>query len=209
MAKRAIPIRDLFLLKMNPVIRWLIITDVIYYTAAGLLGPIFAIFITDFIVGGSPAVAGVAAAIFLLTKSIAQLPAGAIMDKICGDKDDFWFMAAGMLVVNLVPLSYLFISTPFQLYITQFIIGLATAFTFPSFMALFTRYIEKDREGTVWSVYFALVDIASAAAAVIGGVIATTVGFNIVIYGVVVVGLISNILYLPILKELRKAPKTC
>jgi hypothetical protein len=59
---------------MNPVVKYLIITDIIYFTAVGLLAPIFAIFITDFIDGGGPAVAGVAAAIYLLTKSIGQIP---------------------------------------------------------------------------------------------------------------------------------------
>ena len=93
MAKRTIPIHDLLLLKMNPVIRFLILADVVFYTGAGLLGPIFAIFITDFIVGGTPAVAGIAIAVYALTKSVAQLPAAAIIDKICGDKDDFSFQS--------------------------------------------------------------------------------------------------------------------
>jgi MFS transporter, DHA1 family, multidrug resistance protein len=206
MARRQLPVADLFLLKVNPVIRFLIITDVIAYSAAGLLGPIFAIFITDFIVGGGAAVAGVAAAIFLLTKSIGQIPVGALIDRICGDKDDYWFMVGGALVSSLVPLAFLFISTPLELYIVQFILGLSTAFTFPSFMTLFSRYVDKAQEGTTWSIYFALVDLAAAGTAAIGGVLATTAGFEVVIYMVTILGFISTVLYLPIKGYLREDP---
>lgn len=207
--RRRIPIQDLLLLKMNPVTRFLILTDVFFYTATGFLGPIFALFITDFIQGGNAAVAGTAAAIFALTKSVMQLPAAAIIDKVCGDKDDFWFMALGMIAVNLIPLSYLFVETPAQLYMAQFALGLATAFTFPSFMALFTRYVEKGREGTVWGVYYTLTDFSSAGAAAIGGILATTIGFEKVILIVSLVGLTGTLLYIPVYRGLKRTPASC
>ena len=73
-------------------------------------------------------------------------------------------------------------------------------------MALFTRYIEKNREATVWGVYYTLIDIAGAAAAAIGGVLATTVGFDVVIYAVVGISLLSTFLYIPIAPSLREKP---
>jgi len=202
MATRRIPIRDLLLLRMSPVVKYLIVSDTVFSASSGLLGPIFAIFVADFIVGGTAAVAGVAAAIFLLTRSVMQIPTAALIDKICGDKDDFWFMATGALISSLIPLAYLFISTPIELYAVQFILGLVTAFTYPSYMALFTRYIDKGREATVWSIYFTLTDLAAAATAAIGGVIATTAGFEAVIYIVVVIGVTGTIFYIPIVPEL-------
>jgi len=206
MKKRQIPIGDFFLLKVNPVIRFLILADVVTYSALGLLGPIFAVFVTDFIQGGTVEVAGIAAAVYLLSKSITQIPAAAIIDKICGDKDDFWFLVCGMVVVNLIPLSYLFVSNPIELYITQFVLGIATAFTFPSFMALFTHYVDNDKAGTTWGVYYTLIDIAQAATAAVGGVLAATIGFEKVIYAVTSVGLLSTLFYIPIAPALRKKP---
>ncbi len=50
--KRAIPFRQFFMSDMNPVIRFLILSDVVWEGARGLLGPIFALFIVDFIEGG-------------------------------------------------------------------------------------------------------------------------------------------------------------
>lgn len=203
-SKRGVPLSDLFLLKMNPLLRFFIMADVVAYAGAGMLAPIFALFIDGFIEGGSAEVAGVAAAIFLFTKSAAQIPAAAIIDKICGERDDFWVLFIGMIVASLVPLSYLFISTPLELYITQFVLGLSLAATFPSFMALFTRHMEPGREATVWGVYYMLIDFSAAAAGAIGGVVAATVGFEAVILGVTAIGLMGALLYLPAEIHLRR-----
>jgi MFS family permease len=151
-------------------------------------------------------VAGVAVAIFLITKSLFQIPAASFMDKVCGDKDDYWFLFAGMVMVSTLPLGYLLISSPLQLYLIQFLMGAATAFTFPSFMAIFTRYVEMDRAGTVWGVYYTLIDISSAATAAIGGVLAATIGFENVIIIVTVIGWIGALLYLPVGPALKKTP---
>ncbi|MBU2565973.1 hypothetical protein KKG46_00235, partial [Patescibacteria group bacterium] len=90
MKKRGINFRDYFLKDINPTVRFLILSDTVLVGASGLLGPIFAIFVQGFIVGGNEAVAGLAAAIYLFTKSIFQIPVAHIIDKIRGEKDDFW-----------------------------------------------------------------------------------------------------------------------
>lgn len=82
MKKRSLNFRDYFLKDVNPVIRFLIISDTVIMGAAGLLGPIFAIFVEDYIVGGNEAVAGIAAAIYLFTKSLMQIPVAHMIDRI-------------------------------------------------------------------------------------------------------------------------------
>lgn len=203
MKKRGIRFRDYFLKDINPVIRFLIISDTVVIGAAGLLGPIFAIFVNDFIVGGNEAVAGIAAAIFLFTKSIFQIPVAHLIDKIKGEKDDFWFMFIFSCCAALVPLFYLFIDTPIQLYVVQFFLGLFTAFTFPTYMALFTRHIDKKKEGTEWGVYFTLVDLTSAAFAAVGGYVAVTEGFSKLIITVVILSLVGSLLLYPIRPYLK------
>jgi DHA1 family quinolone resistance protein-like MFS transporter len=187
----------------SPVIRWLIVGDVVFYGAIGLLSPIFAIFIESRIVGGGVEVVGIATALFLVTRSIVQIPAAQIVDNICGDTDDFWFMFCGLLVSALVPLSYLFITTPLELYATQLIYGAALAFNYPSFYALFTKYIPQNKEATAWSIYQTSYDFMSAAGAAIGGVAAAAFGFDIVIVSVVLIGVMGALLLIPIRERLR------
>ena len=150
MKQRSIKLRHYFLKDINPVIRLLIISDTILMGAAGLLGPIFALFVEDFIQGGDAAVAGLAAGIYLFTKSVLQIPIAHFIDRIRGEKDDFWIMLIFTILIAFIPLLYLVINTPLQLYIVQFVLGFFTAFTFPTYMAIFTRHIDKEKEGTEW-----------------------------------------------------------
>ena len=198
MQKRAVPFREYFLLNANPVIRFLILSDVIWISGTGLLGPIFALFIVGFIDGGDAAVAGVAATIYLVTKSFLQIPVASLIDRIHGERDDFWMMFVGSMGTVLMPLLYLSIHTPLQLYLVQFLYGAMAACTFPSFMAIFTRHIDRTREGTEWGIYFTLTDLSSATAASVGGILATTIGFRPVIVGVVLLGIFGVLLLLPI-----------
>ncbi|MFH1711690.1 MAG: MFS transporter [Patescibacteria group bacterium] len=202
MNKRSIPFRRYFLLEMNPVIRFLILSDVVWGSSIGLLGPIFALFIVDFIDGGDAAVAGIAAAIYLVTKSLAQIPSATIIDKIRGERDDFWILFIFSILAALTPLCYLLVHTPMQLYFIQFIYGIFIAFTFPSYMAIFTRHIDRNKEGTEWGIYFTLVDLGSAVTASIGGAIAILAGYQSLIYVVVLVSVIGVLMIYPIKSHL-------
>jgi len=204
MLKRSTPLRDYFLLNINPVVRFLILSDVVLVGSLGLIGPIFAIFIVDFIDGGNAAVAGVAAAVYLVTKSILQIPTATIIDRIRGERDDFWVLIVGSILAALVPLLYLVIHTPLQLYAVQFLYGLIMSITFPSFMAIFTRHIDKHKEGTEWGIYFTLTDFMGAIAASIGGVLAQTVGFRTLIVVLVFISILGTLMIFPIRPYIRK-----
>jgi MFS family permease len=188
------------------VVRFLVLSDIVIQAAGSLLGPIFALFILDFIDGGSPAVAGIAATIFLITKSVAQMPVATFIDKIRGEKDDFALLFWGSIITALLPLLYLVISTPLELYAVQFLYGLLIALTFPSYMAVFTRHIDKHKEGTNWGVYFTLTDLSSAIAAAVGGVMAETIGYQWLIIIVAGVTLFGALLLYPI-KPYLKGPR--
>lgn len=203
MNKRSVPFGDYFLKGFNPVVKFLTISDIAIVGAGGLIAPVFALFIDNFIVGGGAAVAGMAAAIFLFTKSIFQIPVAHLIDKIRGEKDDFWFLFLSSILMSFIPLLYLIINTPTELYIVQFIYGLVVAMTFPSFMTLFTKNIDKGREGMEWGVYFTLTDIISAAFASIGGFLAVTYGYHYLIISVSILMFIGALLIYPIRRSIK------
>ncbi len=203
MHPRSVDLRSYLLHNINVVIRFLIISDILIIGAAGMLAPIFAIFIKDFIQGGNAIVAGMAAAIYLITKSVFQIPIAAVIDSIRGEKDDYWFMVVFSVLMGFVPLLYLVIDQPWQLYIVQFLLGIFTAMTYPSFMAIFTRHIDKRKEATEWGVYFTLTDLSSAGLAAIGGVIAGTMGFHVLICIVVSISVLGGLMLIPIKPYIR------
>lgn len=203
MGRFSIPFRRYLLADTGTTIKFLILSDVVFVSAKGLLGPVFALFVEGYIVGANAAVVGIAATVYLLSKSLLQIPFARLMDKIKGERDDFLIMFIGTLFSAVVPLAYLFIHTPFQLYFVEFLLGIGAAMAFPSFMAIFTRHIGKDREGVEWGIYFTLADLGSALAAAVGGILAVTIGFSVLIIGLTIVGIVGALLLIPIRRHLR------
>ncbi|HNP75408.1 MAG TPA: MFS transporter [bacterium] len=190
--------RNRFLINVNPVIRWLTISDFIIIGSSGLLSPIFAVFITDYLPHSNVQVAGIAITIFLLTKSLAQIPLATIIDRIKGERDDFWILFWGSMVMSLIPIFYIFVQNIAQLYFIQAINGLVTAATFPAYMAIFHRHLDPGKEGTELGVYYTLTDVASAATGAIGGSLAYYIGFKWVFIAVSILSLVGTLALLMI-----------
>ena len=165
--------------RVNKVIRVLILSDFFLFSGVGLMSPIFAVFITEQIKGGSISVAGFAAAIYLMCKSLLPIPIARFMDIQRGEKDDFRVMMFGPIVMALVPFVYLFVRLPWELYVVQAIYGIGAAFAFVSWQAIFTRHVDKEDVALEWGVYNTLTDLGGAAAAGIGGAIAQALGFHL------------------------------
>jgi len=123
-------------------------------------------------------VAGLATTIYLVSKSLGQIPIAALIDQIKGEKDDFWLMLGGTIGFSLVPFLYISLKTPAQLYLVQLFYGFSTALTFPSWMAIFTRHIDSQKEGLEWGIYYTLTDLGGALTATIGGILAQNFGFQ-------------------------------
>lgn len=168
----------MFVSLINKVIRVLVLGDVMFFSAFGLIGPIFAVFITNQIAGATIATAGFAATINLLTRSLAQMPVARYIDRHKGEKDDFMFMVLGSMLISVVPFIYLFIETSIHLYLAQVILGVGGALSNPGWYAIFTRHIDKEKEGTEWTLENIGVGLAAAGAAAIGGVLAQRLGFH-------------------------------
>src|SRR3989338_8309725 len=161
---------------INRVIRTLVLGDIAFFSAFGLISPIFAIFITGQVKGATIATAGFAATINLVVRAVLQMPIARYIDKHKGEKDDFLFMVAGYTLISIVPFAYLFVTLPIHLYIAQVILGIGGALTNPGWFAIFTRHIDKGKEGTEWTLENIGVGLAAAGAAAICGILAPRLG---------------------------------
>ncbi len=165
--------------KPNQVILLIVIADFVLITAFGFLPPIFAVFVTQQVVGGSVAVVGFAATIYWTTKSILQLFVARFIDKNHGEIDDFYFMIAGGFLNSALIALYFFAQEAWHVYFLQFFIGIGDAMLVPPFYAIFTRHIDKGREGFEWSLYSSFsLGAGSALGGALGGILATVVGFR-------------------------------
>jgi len=176
---------------INRVIKILIASDLFLQSGWGLIGPIFAIFLTRQIEGGSLGMVGFVAATYWLTKSILQPFIAHNLDRNHGERDDFVFLIFGMYVANLIPLGYIFSSQPWHIFALEFVRGLAMACVVPTWAAFFTRHIDKGKEAFSWSLESTGIGFAAGLAGAFGGLIASTLGFKVVFVLVSFFGIIS------------------
>lgn len=181
---------------INKVISILIVSDFFLQAGWGMIAPIFAIFITQQIQGGTLEMVGLIAGVFWITKSLVQPFLAHFFDVKKGEVDDFKFLVAGMFVANLIPLGYMFATQLSHLLILEFIHGLAMAAVVPAWAGIFTRHISKGWEAFSWSIESTGLGFAAGFAAVGGGILASAFGFQAVFFFVTLFGLTSSVLLL-------------
>ena len=160
----------------------------------------FAIFILENIamqsISEATKIAGFAALFYWITKSLLEIPIGHFLDKKHGEKDDFWFMAAGTFITALVPIGYLFSFLPWHIYFFQVIHAIGMAMTLPSWLAIFTRHIDKGKEAFEWGIATTSIGAGAGIAGGLGGIMAGVFGFNMLFIFVSVFTVLSAILLL-------------
>jgi MFS family permease len=189
--------------RINEIVKILVVTDFFYNAALGSFAPIFAIFVANRIEGGSASVVGFAVAVYWLVKSLFQLPVARFLDKTKGEQDDFWAMFFGYLLSGFVPLAYIFIRKPIDLYMVQAFYGFVMAWAVPAWYGIFTRHVDKWRisfEWSIWSVFS--IGLATAASAAFGGFIADKMGFDVVLMMASGVAILASLLLLSLRKHL-------
>lgn len=190
--------------KINKIIKTLIGADLVFLSALGLIAPVFAIFITDKIKGGNVEVVGFAAAIYWIGRSIFEIPIARFLDRTKGEKDDLYFLVAGYAVVALVHFGYIFSSLPWHIYLLQLLYALGAAISWPAWSALFTRHIDKGKEGFEWSVEHVSFSLGSGITGAIGGIMVAGLGFNIVFVLTGIFALAGGLLPLIICRDVKK-----
>jgi MFS family permease len=167
---------------INKFIKILITSDFFLNYGLGLLGPIFSIFIIKNVTAGdmteAAKVAGIATLLYWVPKSIIQIPVGRFVDKNHGETDDFWFMIGGLFLTALVPFGYLFSFLPWHIYVLQTIHGIGMAMSLPPWLALFTKRIDKGKEGLEWGVESTFLGLGAGIGGAAGGYLASIFGFS-------------------------------
>jgi len=165
---------------LSRVLGILIVSDFLLQAAWGLIGPIFALFITRQIEGGSIQMVGLAVATFWLTKSLLQPFLAHYLDLRKGEKDDYKFLIIGMYITSFVPLGFFFSTNLLHIFLLQMVHGAAMAMVVPSWAGIFTRHITKGWEAFSWSIESTGLGFAAGFAAAFGGLLAGSLGFQTV-----------------------------
>jgi MFS family permease len=175
----------MFGVKINRTLQLLMLSDVFLVVGFGLIAPILAIFIKENMVGGSIFAAGLASTVFLVTKSVIQLPFSRYVD---GQKNKVKWLIMGTFLFTFVPIIYIFSTHIWHIYIAQFIYGIGSALAYPTWLGLWSTHLDKKHESFEWGFYSTTVGLVAAGTAAIGAAIAQYIGFT---YTFIFVGLMS------------------
>jgi MFS family permease len=160
---------------MNRTMKLLMLSDIFVLTGFGLIQPILAIYVNQDIVGGSILTAGIASAIFMLTKSLVQLPFSKYLDT--HGRKAKWLIF-GTLLMALVPLIYLTSRSIYQVFLAELIYGIGSGLAYPTWLGLWSVNLEKGKESFQWSLYSTSTGLGTAATGAAGAAIADLTGFT-------------------------------
>lgn len=196
------------MIKINRVIKILIISDIVFLTGFGLIAPVFALFIAQKITFDDPGeaakVTGFAMAIYWSLKSILNIPVGRYLDSRKGEKDDLLAIIFGYFLSSLSAFGYLFAKKPTDIYFLKAIFAIAMALNIPSWTAVFTRHIDKGKEALEWAIRSTAIGVGTGISGAIGGIIVKYFGFNILFILVGSLALLSCFLPLFIWHQISK-----
>ncbi len=195
-------------MKVNVVVRYLVLSDFFVNAGFSIFAPVMAIFITHQVQGGSIEVVGFGAAIVQFTKVLIELPLSRILDKNHGEYDDFYSLMFGSLLIAAVPFLYLVANKVIHIYMIECIYGMGIAFTVPPWYAIFSRHLDKLQESFEWTLDSVSIGLAAGGAAALGGYLAQQFGFNFVFIGGGVLAILGGALQLRIFHHIkRKVPR--
>jgi len=174
---------------MNRAVKFLMVSDIMVLTSFGLIEPILAIFFKENLVGGTIFMAGLASTVFLLVKSLVQLPFSKYVDSHNYGTRLKWLIF-GSFLIAIVPFIYIFADHIYVIFFAQAIHGMGSGLAYPTWLGLWSTHLDKKKETFEWSLYSTLTGLGTAATAVIGAALAQYIGFS---FTFLLVGIISLI----------------
>ncbi len=189
---------------MNRFVKYLILSDLFFWSAWGLVSPLFAIFVVDKIEGGSLLVVGIASGIALVLKSVLRIPIGIFIDKFDGEKDDYFCLVIGLFIAALTAFGFIFASKVWHIYLLQALQGIGVAVSLSAWSPIFSRHIDDKKRALEWGLDATAIGVGTGVTSIIGSWAVARFGFDSVFFCVGVIGIVGALILLPIKKDVQK-----
>lgn len=159
----------------NKPIRILLVTNGFILIAGAMLGPIYALFVEE--IGGDLLDASYAFGVFALVAGLTTLISGKYADKL---KENELIVVLGYGIMGMGFLGYTLVNSIWTLLVIQVIIGLGEAIYAPAFDSIYSKHLDGHKSGREWGAWEAINYFTTAFGAVVGGLLVTFFGFNVI-----------------------------
>jgi DHA1 family quinolone resistance protein-like MFS transporter len=153
------------------------ISDLLILTSFGLIEPILAVYFKEDLVGGNLLMAGLAGSIFLIVKSMLQLPFSKYVDGFKYHARVRWLIV-GSFLMACVPFIYIFAEHIVVVFIAQVVYGIGSGLAYPTWLGLWSTHLDKKKESFEWSLYSTVSGGGTALSALIGAAMSQYLGFS-------------------------------
>ncbi|MBI4174501.1 MAG: MFS transporter [Candidatus Aenigmarchaeota archaeon] len=157
---------------MKPALKILILSSFFINLAAGLFGPLYAVFVQR--IGGDLLTAGSAYAGFSIALGAMIFFLSRWEDRV-RHQEKLIVIARGLQVIGIS--GYMFIRTPLDLLFVQIALGFSEAIITPAFDSLYSRNLDRGRSASEWGMWESMRAVVIGVAAITGGFVAQQYGF--------------------------------
>lgn len=168
--------------QINPVVRAFILAEMFLWSGWNFFFPLIGVFVIEEVGGADLKVVATAYSLYMVSRVGFEL----LSAKKFGRAKDTTRLAitiVGGLIIGFGYLSFLVASSVFLLFLTYILIGAGIGISSPTKLSLFSMHLDKNKEATEWSFYDALSFGGMAISGVLGGVIASKFGFDVIFIG--------------------------
>lgn len=187
---------------INYIVKAYIISEAFLWSAWDFIIPIFAIFITTSVVGGSIQTAAIGYSIYLVTRVVFELITGRVLAK-SNDRNKLIGAVLGMSLLTISYIGFIYSETILFIFLFYSVIGIGLGIASPAKNSLFSIHLDKNKEATEWSITDAVSFICMALATALGGFIAAMYGFDILFISAAIINMAATIPYLILLSDKR------
>ncbi|HUC31439.1 MAG TPA: MFS transporter [Candidatus Paceibacterota bacterium] len=195
-------------IKVGRLVKYFVISDFFLLAGWGLIDPVFSVFIIQRVVGGTLLTVGIAAAIYWILRSVLQIPIAKYLDSIPGEHDDFMALVGGLLLVGISAIAMCWVTTVWELYAIHAVQAVAFAFYYASWPTIFSRHLDKESIALDWSLDSSVSGIGAGVTGFLGGVIAGTLGYDVVFVGAGIMAFIAAFVLLAVPDLILPKPTT-
>jgi DHA1 family multidrug resistance protein-like MFS transporter len=179
---------------MRAELKILLASSFLFNLAAGLFGPIYAVFVEG--IGGDLLTAGSAYAVFSIASGVLIFAIGKWEDR---SKHKGKLVVASRVLCCFGFLGYIFVANAIQLFLVQLIFGIAAAIGNPAFDSMYSLNVSKSRSASEWGLWESQYAVTIGVAALLGGLTAQFLGFRtlfILMFGISMLSLLVSLLLL-------------
>lgn len=171
----------------NHAIRVLLATNALILLAGAMLGPIYAIYVTQ--IGGDLMDASIAGFLFAISAGLITLLSGRFSDKV---RHSDLVLVIGYILIGIGFLLYQYVDSMISLFAIQALIGVGNAIYAPAFDKLYSKHLDRGNYGSQWGTWESLNYFMAAFGALFGGMFVTRFGFSTLFYLMALLSFISG-----------------